>query len=209
MAFGDCVLWRDIAYFHCKIIREKEALHWGDSKEELREQFNLVSKQNSHENSTNTPEGDSMALGNPQGEVGDNIVESGENIIEAVEGAEGQKTQSTTPSEASTFGGGFEGSSAAEHLGKRQREGHYLSLTPMQYESRALEVLQSDLGGNIQGFETKHGKLVRWDSSTNDFAVGVPNKKVLSMFPLDGNSQSDHQARFDYLQGRDGKGGNP
>ncbi|MCL2223570.1 MAG: hypothetical protein FWB96_01235 [Defluviitaleaceae bacterium] len=131
-------------------------------------------------------------------------MESGKNINE---NSERQESQLVTVNETDDFGGGFEDNSAEEHLAKRQRNGHYLGLTTAQYESRALEVLQSDLGGNVQGFETKHGKLVRWDSSTNDFAIGVPNKKVSSMFPLDGDSQADRQARFDYLQVRDGKGG--
>ena len=99
-----------------------------------------------------------------------------------------------------TFGSGFEANSAAKHLEKRQEEGHYTSLTAEQYEAKALELLQMNVDGDIAGYETKSGKIVRWNKSTNDYATGVINNCIKTMFPLRGG-----QERFDKLRAYDQK----
>ena len=55
---------------------------------------------------------------------------------------------------------GFRGKSGKTHLDKRRREGHYTNLTEEQYQERALDLLRQEVGGDIEGFETKHGKIV-------------------------------------------------
>ena len=97
-------------------------------------------------------------------------------------------------------GAGFKGSSGKEHFEQRQKEGHYTDLTQAQYESRAIDLMQKEVGGTIDGFETKYGKIVRYDKITHDFVVGKPGEHVSSMFPLRGG-----QERFEKLKQRDGK----
>ena len=97
-----------------------------------------------------------------------------------------------------SFEAGFEGNSAAEHLAKRQHEGNYKNLTVEQYEAMALDLLQQDVGGDIDGYETKNGKIVRWNKLTGDYATGILDAKIKTMFPLVGG-----QKRFEKLRERD------
>jgi len=99
-----------------------------------------------------------------------------------------------------SFGKGFEGTSAVEHLKKRQEEGYYMTLSTAQYEAQALELLQKDVGGDIAGYETKNGKIVRWNKSTNDYATGFRKRCIKTMFPFRGG-----QSRFDKLRMHDEK----
>ena len=97
-----------------------------------------------------------------------------------------------------TFGVGFDDVSATEHLSKRQKDGHYTNLTKEEYKAQALSLLQTDVGGHIAGYETKEGKVVRWDKETNDYVTGFRGKKIKTMFPLRGGQQ-----RFDRLREND------
>ena len=99
------------------------------------------------------------------------------------------------------FGSGFEGNSGIEHLEKRQREGHYTNLTFAQYEAMAYELLQQDIGGSIEGYETSNGKVVRWDKESNDYATGFREKCIKTLFPLRGGQQ-----RFEKLREYDERG---
>ena len=96
------------------------------------------------------------------------------------------------------FGVGFEAESGRLHLEKRQSNGDYLNLTLEQYNALALELLQKDVGGVIRGYETKSGKVVRWNTVTNDYATGVRGVKVKTLFPLIGGEN-----RFNALRSRD------
>jgi len=127
--------------------------------------------------------------GNLQGEVGNNIMEDDNNAAQM-----GQ-----TKSNA-TFGRGFESDSAAEHLARRQEEGHYTSLNVEQYEAQALELLQKEVDGDIAGYELSNGKVVRWNKTTNDYATGFNGRCIKTMFPFRGE-----QERFDRLRIRDEK----
>ena len=73
-------------------------------------------------------------------------------------------------------------------------------MTEKQYEERALALLQSEVGGDIDGFKTEEGKIVRWNKVTNDYAIGVPGERVSSMYPLRGG-----QRRFNEMRKRDEK----
>jgi hypothetical protein len=57
-----------------------------------------------------------------------------------------------------------------------------------------------NFGGDIYGFETKYGKVVRWDKNTEDYAVGIPGVKISSLYPLRGGVE-----RFEKLRERDEK----
>jgi len=98
------------------------------------------------------------------------------------------------------FGNGFDGNSAAEHLKKRQENGEYETLSVRQYEAQAFALLQKNVGGNIDGYETKNGKVVRWNKTTNDYATGIKGVCIKTMFTLRGG-----QERFDKLRTRDEK----
>lgn len=102
--------------------------------------------------------------------------------------------------EKTSFGSGFRGKEAKEHLERRQREGHYKDLNEEQYQEKALDLLQSEVGGDIDGYETERGKVVRWNKTTGDYATGIPGERVKTMFPLRGG-----QARFDKLKQSDNK----
>ena len=99
-----------------------------------------------------------------------------------------------------TFGSGFRGQTGKEHFERRQSEGYSKDLTQEQYEKRAHNLLQKELGGDIAGYETKSGKVVRWDKSTNDYAVGMSGERIKTMFPLRGG-----QDRFDKLRALDSR----
>ena len=73
-------------------------------------------------------------------------------------------------------------------------------MTVEQYKTKALDLLQSDIGGDIDGFETKNGKTVRYNKATHDYAVGIEGTEITTMFPLRGGT-----ARFNKLRDRDEK----
>ena len=110
--------------------------------------------------------------------------------------------ESSHNNEKPTFGNGFAGNSAKEHLDKRQSEGYYSDLTVAQYQNRALELLQQEVGENIDGYETKSGKIVRWNKTTNDYATGYRDREIKTLFPLRGG-----RARFDRLKENDERNG--
>jgi hypothetical protein len=84
------------------------------------------------------------------------------------------------------FGDGFTAKSRKAHLFKRQKNGHYKNLTEEQYNDRALSLLSQPLSDTILGGKDKNGNIVRYNTVTGDYAVGVPGKKVLTMYPLRG-----------------------
>jgi hypothetical protein len=71
---------------------------------------------------------------------------------------------------------------------------------PKQYEAQALDLLQKNVGENIDGYDTKSGKVVRWNKITNDYATGFKENCIKTMFPLRGG-----QNRFDKLRAHDEK----
>jgi len=89
-----------------------------------------------------------------------------------------------------TFGTGFEDESLRQHHEKRQREGHYTNLTEEQYEERALSLLQQEVGGDIDGYETNDGKVVKWNKKNQDYATGTSGKNIKTLMPLRGGQAS-------------------
>lgn len=98
-------------------------------------------------------------------------------------------------SQSQGFGDGFAGDLGQEHLEKRHAEGHYQDLTVEQYEERALDLLSQEIGGDIHGFKAKDGTVIRYNSATGDYAIGVPGERVKTMYPLRGGME-----RFEKLR---------
>ncbi len=64
--------------------------------------------------------------------------------------------------------------------------GHqYPNFSREQYELRALELVESAVGGDICGHVDKGGIIVRYDKASNDFVKGLPRKGVFTMFKPD------------------------
>lgn len=55
-------------------------------------------------------------------------------------------------------------------------------MNKQQYQSRALELAQMPVGGDIDGYMTEEGQIVRYDRKTNDFVKGHPGVGIATMF---------------------------
>jgi len=136
-------------------------------------------------NGTPVPVGENGEL---EGAIGERIVKS-------------EHTNSERGSDVETknnnFGKGFEGDSGKDHLDKRHQEGNYTDVTLEQYESAALDLLNQEVGGDILGFDGKDGNVYRWNKQTGDYAIGEPNVRVVTMYPLRGGEE-----RFNNLKAK-------
>ena len=73
-----------------------------------------------------------------------------------------------------------------KHISEYEQDG---ITTPEQYETRAVELLEMPVGGNILGHLDKNNHIVRYDKAKNDFAKGDILDGVITMFkPTDGYS---------------------
>lgn len=70
--------------------------------------------------------------------------------------------------------------SSRVHINKHLKE--YPGLMEKQYRQRAMELVQKPVGNAIEGFLTKHNKVVRYDTKTNDYVSGNPEKGISTMF---------------------------
>ena len=71
--------------------------------------------------------------------------------------------------------------------GRTHREEYPELETPEEYEEKALELLESPVGGDIVGHLDKNGIIVRYNKRTNDFAKGHPLEGIKTMFkPTEG-----------------------
>jgi hypothetical protein len=62
----------------------------------------------------------------------------------------------------------------------------YPELDKAGYAKRAAELVRSPIGGDIDGYKSRDGAIVRYDKATNDFAKGY-DTGVASMYkPNDG-----------------------
>lgn len=74
--------------------------------------------------------------------------------------------------------------------------------TKEAYVARAIELLESPVGGNIQGHIDAHGNVIRYDTEKNDFAKGNPNKGVTTLFkPADGKVYYEQKRKEDIEHG--------
>ena len=101
------------------------------------------------------------------------------------------------------FEGSFPHASAEWHLQKRKSRGEYTHLTLEQYKQKALDLIQSEVGGDIMGYRTEGGKIVRWNKATNDYATAWLDGNIKTMMQLTGRSQAAKERRFEYLKNRD------
>lgn len=77
--------------------------------------------------------------------------------------------------------------------------------TKEQYLQRALELVQSPVGGSIKGHLTKEGHIVRYDEKTNDFVKANIKKGIITMFkPDEGKIYYENNRKGDLEHG--GKG---
>lgn len=74
--------------------------------------------------------------------------------------------------------------------------------TKEAYEARAVELLESPIGGNIRGHMDKSGNIIRYDSIKNDFAKGHPQKGIITLFkPDDGAKYYEDMRKGDLEHG--------
>ena len=91
----------------------------------------------------------------------------------------------TSPSGANTFiVRGFKNKQSLNNHWRDHGE-QYPEFTLAQYEQRALELIESPVGGNILGHIDRVGVLIRYDKSMNDFVKGRPVKGIFTMFKPD------------------------
>ena len=77
--------------------------------------------------------------------------------------------------------------------------------TKEAYEKRAVELIESPVGGKIMGHIDKDGHIIRYDEKTNDFVKGSPKKGIFTMFkPTEGKAYYDNKRKEDLKHG--GKG---
>ena len=70
------------------------------------------------------------------------------------------------------------------------------------YLKVALELVQSEVGGDIYGHLNKDGHVVRYDAAHNDFVKGDPSKGVFTMFkPVEGKAYYDSVREEDLERG--------
>jgi hypothetical protein len=68
--------------------------------------------------------------------------------------------------------------------GKRDHSKQYPGLDKDGYAKRALELAKMPIGGDIDGYKTPDGSIVRYDKVNNDFVKAYP-KGISSMYKPD------------------------
>jgi len=66
------------------------------------------------------------------------------------------------------------------HFEKHSKE--WGAITEIAYEKRAKQLLNSEIGGNIQGFTSKSGYKFRYNVKTNELATMKPDKTIETLF---------------------------
>lgn len=95
-----------------------------------------------------------------------------------------------------------------EHWDGNPRNGHkghkdeYPGMTKQQYQAAMIKLLESPVGGDIDGHVDKRGCVVRYNKATNDFATGHPDIAAYSMYkPKDGVAYYQRQRKWDLDHG--------
>lgn len=86
--------------------------------------------------------------------------------------------------------------------GRVHREDYPELKTAEEYEQKALELLESAVGGDILGHVDKNDVIIRYNQKTKDFAKGHPAKGVRTMFkPKDEDAYYQEQRKEDLEHG--------
>lgn len=98
------------------------------------------------------------------------------------------------------FKRGFSEHNLEKHWsGESSHKEQYPEFTKQQYAKRALELIQSKADGkNILGYKNSKDQVIRYDTKTNDFVKGKPDKGIATMFkPSGGISYYKKQSEND------------
>lgn len=86
-----------------------------------------------------------------------------------------------------------------DHQAMYQKDG---ITTKEQYLQRALDLVQSPVGGSIKGHLTKENHIVRYDEKTNDFVKANIKRGIITMFkPDEGKIYYENTRRGDLEHG--------
>lgn len=107
-------------------------------------------------------------------------------LTEAEEGGKIKSSVKISAAGANKFKIGFTEKNLEAHWnGSEKAHSHkneYPGWTKEQYASRALDLIQKPVNGDIYGYKNSKGQIVRFDSVTNDFVIGIPDKGIATMF---------------------------
>ena len=90
---------------------------------------------------------------------------------------------------SNSFKKGFSSKNLDRHWegGISDHSGQYKGMTKQEYAKKALDLVQKPVGGNVKGYKTPQGEVVRYDTKSNDFVKGNPTTGIKTMFkPKDG-----------------------
>lgn len=81
---------------------------------------------------------------------------------------------------ANRFERGFSRKNLHVHIKKHGKE--YPELSKEEYAAKALDLVQSPVGGDIDGYANDLGQVIRYDRKNNDFVKGIPSVGIATMF---------------------------
>lgn len=126
----------------------------------------------------------------------------GKLLTSSGEGGKLQSSAKVSATGANKFDKGFSEDNLSAHWdGAHSHAKEYPKLTKEEYAQRALDLVQSPVGGNIDGYKNARGQVVRYDKSSNDFVAGKPDLGIATMF-----KPSAGERYFIRLKERDGVG---
>lgn len=79
---------------------------------------------------------------------------------------------------------GFSPEELEIHYVKHRNE-FYPSLSKAEYNERARKLLNSKIGGNIEGFTDDKGRIWRYNTETHDFGKCNPDGVIITFFKAD------------------------
>jgi pyocin large subunit-like protein len=65
-----------------------------------------------------------------------------------------------------------------------ERHGYefYPPLSKVEYNERAKKLLNSEIGGNIEGFTDDEGRVWRYNTETHDFGKCAPDGTIITLY---------------------------
>ena len=70
--------------------------------------------------------------------------------------------------------------------------------TKEDYLNKALNLVQSPCGNRIEGYKTNLGQICRYDTKTNYYVKGDPQKGIFTMFkPNEGRKYFSHMKEYE------------